>query len=328
MSESRTLRLAMPSMFVVAALALPYVAAPFWVSQIGLSTIWLAIIAMSLTFLIGHAGMVSFVQVGIAGVAGYTVAILTVHHGVSPWAAAAIALVTATVIGALLGAVAVRTYGIYFLMITLTYGMILYLLANQAHELTGGHNGIQAIARPSIGGLSLNNSRVLYYTSLAVLIGVWVLLSYVARTPFGLTARGIRDNPGRMRALGFNVELHRIAVFALAAFIAAIGGLFAAWYNAQISPGTIDIVRVVNVLIIAIIGGMFRLGGAIAGALLFTVLTNYMILFTPRYNTMIGVIFVLVLLLSPGGLAGIWERLTARIPAMAGRTGRARIRSD
>ncbi len=313
MNELRALRLGLPAVFVAVALALPLFAPRFWVVQIGVSTFWLAVIAMSLVFLIGHCGMVSFVQVGIAGSAGYTLAILTVNHGVHPWLAVLFAVTIATVVGAVLGAIAVRTYNIYFLMITLTYGMIAYLLANQAHHITGGHNGIRGIVRPSIAGFSLAQPTVLYYTSLAVMLAVWALLTYVSRTPFGLTARGVRDNPSRMRALGFTVEWHRIGAFTLAAFIAAVGGVLAAWYNAQISPGTIDIIRIVNVLVIAVIGGMFRLGGAIAGALLFPLLANYAILFTPRYNTYIGVIFILVLLLSPGGLAGIWERAMERI---------------
>jgi branched-chain amino acid transport system permease protein len=319
MRKPLPLRLLLPGLFVLGGLILPLVAPQFWVVQIGTATLWLAMIAMSLVFLIGHCGMVSFAQVGLSGVAGYTLAILASREGLDPWLASLVALLVATAVGAFLGAVAVRTYGIYFLMITLTYGMIAYLLANQAHHITGGHNGIRGVPRPSIAGASLGDPTVLYLTAFAVLLGVWGLLSYVARTPFGLAARGVRDNPERMRALGFNVELHRIGAFTLAAFIAGLGGLFAVWYNAQISPGSIDIIRVVNVLIIAVIGGMYRLGGAVAGALLFTLLANYMILVTPRYNMIIGVIFVLVLLLSPGGLAGIWERTTAQLKAVSTR---------
>ena len=146
---------------------------------------------------------------------------------------------------------------------------------------------------------------------------VFLGLRYASRTPFGLALQGLRDEPDRMRALGFNVTLHRILAFTLAAFIAAIAGVLSVWYNRRISPGSINLAQTIDVLIIAVVGGLYRLEGAWVGALTYALLDNYSREWTPtignvlgpeRFNTIIGVVFLVIVLLSPGGLVGLWER--------------------
>ncbi len=144
---------------------------------------------------------------------------------------------------------------------------------------------------------------------------MYVLLRYVVRTPFGLTLQGIRDDPVRMRSLGYNVALHRTLAFAFAGFIAAIGGILFVWWNAQIAPSTIGLGATIDVLVIAVIGGMFRLEGAWFGALVFVVINNYapdIGFVSDRFHTLIGVIFLVIVLVSPDGLMGLWERATSR----------------
>ena len=132
------------------------------------------------------------------------------------------------------------------------------------------------------------------------------MVRYVVRTPFGIALQGVRDEPVRMRALGFNIGLHRTLAFGLAAFIAAIAGIFSVWYNTQISPASIDLTRTNDVLIVAVIGGLYRLEGAWIGAFIFAVLDNYVRDYTDRFNTVIGLVFLVIVLLSPGGVVGIF----------------------
>jgi branched-chain amino acid transport system permease protein len=141
------------------------------------------------------------------------------------------------------------------------------------------------------------------------------------RTPFGLAMQGIRDDPTRMRALGYNVELHRTVAFGVGAFIAALGGTLSVWFNTQISPGSISITQTIDVLIIAVVGGLYRLEGAWVGALFFALLDNYSRSWTPtvgswlgpdRFATIIGIVFLVIVLASPGGLVGIWDSLKTR----------------
>jgi branched-chain amino acid transport system permease protein len=123
-----------------------------------------------------------------------------------------------------------------------------------------------------------------------------------------------------MAALGYNVTAHRVAAFAFAGLVAACGGVLAVWYNGQIAPGSIDLTRTIDVLVIAVIGGLYRLEGAWVGALAVTLLTNFANDYTARFNTVIGLIFIGILLLSPGGITGIWQNVAGR--ARGGRSGR------
>jgi branched-chain amino acid transport system permease protein len=143
---------------------------------------------------------------------------------------------------------------------------------------------------------------------------VYASLRYVARTPFGLTLQGIRDDPVRMSSLGYNVTLHRTLAFAFAGLIAAIGGVLFVWWNAQIAPSTIGLSATIDVLVIAVIGGLYRLEGAWLGALVFVLINNYaqdIGFVSERFHTLIGVIFLVIVLVSPNGLIGLWERFTA-----------------
>ena len=113
-------------------------------------------------------------------------------------------------------------------------------------------------------------------------------MRYVSRTPFGLALQGLRDEPARMRALGFNVRLHRTLAFTFAAFIAAFAGILAVWYNRRISPGSINLGQTIDVLVIAVIGGLYRLEGAWVGALTFALLDNYSREWTPEIGNVLG----------------------------------------
>jgi branched-chain amino acid transport system permease protein len=167
----------------------------------------------------------------------------------------------------------------------------------------------------------------LYYTALVASVLIFLGLRYVSRTPFGLSLQGQRDEPARMRALGFDVTRHRVAAFGLAAFVAAIGGILSVFYNRRISPGSIDLAQTIDILIIAVVGGLYRLQGAWVGGLLYALIDNYSRKWTPsvgdvlgpeRFNTIIGVVFLVIVLASPGGLVGLWEQGRDRLRRRGG----------
>ncbi len=142
------------------------------------------------------------------------------------------------------------------------------------------------------------------------------------RTPFGLTLQGVRDDPVRMSSLGYNVALHRTIAFTFASFVAAIGGVLFVWWNGHVDPASIDLSATIDVLVIAVIGGLYRLEGAWVGAFVFVVINNYFqrIGFSwgswisqDRFDTLIGLVFLLIVLVSPGGLVGLWERLVSLV---------------
>jgi branched-chain amino acid transport system permease protein len=304
---------------LVATLA-SFLVSEFWLSQILTKALWIGLAASSLIFLSAYAGMVSLGQVAVYGTAGMTYANLVAADGGnpaawSPWLAVIGAIVVATAVGFLFGLIASRSEGIYFLMLTLAFSVLVYYFFSQVTQLSG-FGGVNNLDLPGLVGDPGADPAALYFTSLAVCVGLYLFMRYVARTPFGLSMQGLRDEPARMRALGFNVRLHRTLAFTFAAFIAAFAGILAVWYNRRISPGSINLGQTIDILIIAVIGGLYRIEGAWVGALAFALLDNYSREWTPeignvlgpeRFNTLLGIIFLIIVLVSPGGLVGAWE---------------------
>ena len=305
------------------AVLAPFYVSSYWVSSLLTQMLFLGIVASSLIFLSAYGGMVSLGQVAIYGIAGFVFGNLTTNGntkglnlGWSPWVGIIVAIAVAVVIAVLFGALASRSAGIYFLMITLTYSVIANLFFGQVTDLSG-FGGISGIRAPSwIGNVSAHANR-LYYVALVAAALVYLLIRYIVRTPFGLTLQGVRDDPVRMSSLGYNVTLHRTLAFAFAGFVAAVGGLLFVWWNGHVDPASIDLGATIDVLVIAVIGGLYRLEGAWLGALVFVVINNYFqrIGFSwgtwisqERFHTLIGLVFLLIVLLSPSGLIGLWER--------------------
>jgi branched-chain amino acid transport system permease protein len=313
---------------VVALLLLlaPLLVSEFFVSVILTKALWLGLAAASLIFLSAYGGMVSLGQVAVYGVAGMTYANLVAADGGSaaawsPWLAVIGAIVVATAVGLLFGAIASRSEGIYFLMLTLAFSVLVYYFFSQVTQLSG-FGGVNNLDLPSLVGDPGADPARLFYVSVVVCLAMYLWLRYVSRTPFGLALQGLRDEPARMRALGFDVRLHRTLAFTLGAFVAAFAGILAVWYNRRISPGSINLGQTIDVLVIAVIGGLFRLEGAWVGALTFALLDNYSREWTPqignvlgpeRFNTLLGIIFLIIVLVSPGGLVGLWEKGADRL---------------
>jgi branched-chain amino acid transport system permease protein len=310
---------------VVAALA-PLYTTDFFLNVILTKALWLGVAAASLIFLAAYGGMVSLAQVGLYGVAGMAYANLVLADGGSaaawnPWIATVAALVVATLVGLGFGWIAARSEGIYFLMITLAFSVLVFYFFSQVTQLSG-FGGVNNLDLPGILGNPEEDPAPRYFVTLVVAVLVFLLLRGVSRTAFGLGLQGIRDEPARMRALGFDVTLHRMLAFSLAAFVAGIAGVLSVWYNRRITPGSINLEQTINILIIAVIGGLYRLEGAWVGALAYALIDNYSrewvpdvgnILGSARFNTIIGLVFLIIVLLSPGGLVGIWEDLRDRL---------------
>jgi branched-chain amino acid transport system permease protein len=307
-----------PGLAIVLVLLLaPLLFTDFYLSAVITKALWLGIAAASLIFLAGYVGMISLGQVALYGVAGFTMANLVAADGGSPiawnpWLGALVGILGCTGVGLFFGAIASRSYGIYFLMITLAFAVIASLFFGQVTQLSG-FGGVNNVDRPDIVSNPVTDPANLFYIALGAAAAVYLLIRYLGRTPFGLALQGIRDDPSRMRALGYNVPLLRMLAFGLGALIAALAGILSVWWNTRISPGSIDLARTLDVLIIAVIGGLYRLEGAWVGAIVFTVLDNWtrgLEIVGGRFNTVIGVIFLAIVLLSPGGLMGIWQSIT------------------
>jgi branched-chain amino acid transport system permease protein len=261
----------------------------------------------------------------VAGLAGYMVAILGesgmahISLGLPWWITIPAAILIATLFGTLVGALAVRTEGIYTIMITLAIASAFFYFTRQNHVIFNGYSGFNLVVPPALFGVDWREPTPFYYLTLGVAALCYGAVRYVARAPFGLALQGVRDNARRMAALGFNVTAHRVLAYSFASVIAALGGILLVWQNAQIAPGTAGIGPVIDILVIAVVGGVGRPVGPFIGAFIYVMLRTFspdvlLVFGLPgeRYNLLIGLGFLLIVFFSPDGVLGLWERARAR----------------
>ncbi len=306
-------------------LMMPLIAGDFVLFQIFGWAFILGMIALSLMFLAGYGGMVSLVQMTVAGAAGYMVAIFgdsaitAISLGWPWWLTIPVALIIATAFGTLCGALAVRTEGIYTIMITLAIAAAFFYFTRQNYVVFNGFAGFNGVLPPELFGVNWRGAKAFYYLTLFWATASYLAVLYVSRSPFGLALQGVRDNPRRMAALGFNVTAHRIAAYTFASLIAAIGGILLVWSNAQISPGTAGIGPAIDILVIAVVGGIGRPIGPFIGALIYVLLRTFALdvltgvgLPPERFQLLIGLGFLVIVFWSPDGVLGLWDRWRAR----------------
>jgi len=316
---------------VIVALG-PLIVTDYWVSFILTQTFLFGIAAASLIFLSAYGGMISLAQAALYGIAAFALgnmvtsgSVKGLHLGIDPWLGVVLAIVITTAIGFVFGAVASRSTGIYFLMITLTYAVIAFYFFGQVTQVSGfsGIAGIQDHT-PGLVGDPVTQPNRLYYIALVTALLVYLAIRYVVRTPFGIAFQGVRDDPVRMGSLGYNVSLHRTLAFTFAAFIASLAGVLYGWWNGVVAPDNVGLGATVDLLIIAVIGGLGRVEGAWLGAFAFIVINNYVRdvsvpVLGGSFNTVIGLIFLAIVIVSPDGLMGLWDRLVQAV--LRGRGG-------
>lgn len=302
-------------------LAYPAFASSFFIFQIGAYTLILGTIALSLMMLAGYGGMVSLAQLTVAGLAAYMMAILGTNSmevmglGWPWWLTVLTAVMAAALFSTFIGAISVRTEGIYTIMITLAIAVAFFYFVRQNYDLFNGFSGFAGIKPPTILGIYWRDPVPFYYLSLAIAAGFMAAVYYGSKSTFGLSLQAIRDNPRRMHALGYNVTLHRITAYFFAGVIAGVAGVLLVWFNGRISPGSIGVDVAIDILVIAVVGGMRHPIGPFLGALAFVLLENFAIdlIDRERFNMVIGTAFLLVVLFSPDGILGLWDRIKPKL---------------
>jgi branched-chain amino acid transport system permease protein len=309
-------------------LLMPALANNFVLFQIFGWSFILGMIALSLMVLAGHGGMVSLIQMTVGALAGYVVAILgtsgvpQISLGWPWWLYIPLAILIATLFGTLVGALAVRTEGIYTytIMITLAIAAAFFYFTRQNYTIFNGYTGFNNVVPPALFGIDWRQPVPFYYLTLGCAALSYFAVVWMARTPFGLALQGVRDNPRRMSALGFHVTAHRILAYSFASVIAAFGGILLVWQNAQVVPGTAGIPQVIDILVIAVVGGLRHPIGPFIGALIFALLSVFssdiLVAFGvtgERFKLVVGLGFLAVVFFSPDGVLGLWERYRMRM---------------
>ncbi len=290
----------------------PFLAGDFYInlaSQILIASIF----ALSLNLLVGFGGMTSLGHASYLGVAAYISALLTSRYGFGHGAAAILSISGTVAMAAFFGMIALRATGLGFLMITLALSQVLWGLAYRMSNVTNGDNGITGLTRPAPFGFSLDSPVSFYWFALIVATIAFLAMIIFVSSAFGSSLKGVRDQPRRMAALGFNPWLIRWITFVYAGFWGGVSGLLYVYYHKYIHPTSLSITSSAEALLGVIAGGSGTLGGPAVGAALVLLLKNYASAYLERWNMLLGFVFLFIVIAMPAGIVPGFSRLTAAL---------------
>jgi branched-chain amino acid transport system permease protein len=290
----------------------PFLAGDFYLnlaSQILIASVF----ALSLNLLVGFGGMTSLGHASYLGVAAYISALLTSRYGFGHGAAAIISISGTVAMAAFFGVIALRATGLGFLMITLALSQVLWGLAYRMSNVTNGDNGITGLTRPAPFGIPLDSPVAFYWFALIVATVAFLMMAIFVSSAFGSSLKGVRDQPRRMAALGFSPWLIRWITFVYAGFWGGVSGLLYVYYHKYIHPTSLSITSSAEALLGVIAGGSGTLGGPAVGAALVLLLKNYVSAYLERWNMLLGLVFVFIVLVMPAGIVPGFSRLTAAL---------------
>jgi len=300
---------------VIAAL----VTMPYWMAAIGgyteLATriLVMGLAAMSLNFLLGYTGVLSFGHAAYFGLGGYGAAMAIKYLGFGTLPAIALGAVTATVAAAAIGALIVRRRGVYFAMVTIAFGQVFYFIAFRWSEVTGGDDGLTGWRRLPIPlGFSTlrieQSDKAFYYFVLVAFALCVAAMARLIASPLGRSFVAIRENERRARFLGLAIESRIWLSFVISCFFVSIAGALYALLNNFIDPRALRFDLSGDFVIMAVMGGMRSFWGPLFGAAIFVALQDYLSSHTENWMFVIGLVFVLVVRFFPRGLVGMLSR--------------------
>ena len=296
---------------LLALIALPFVANVFGEAfYIALATriLIFALAATSLNLILGFGGMVSFGHAAFLGVGAYTVVILSQMGVVDAWVAWPTAMVVAGLFALLIGAVSLRTQGVYFIMITLAFAQMMYYLV-VSFKAYGGDDGMSLPARSRIGFLDMFNDTHFYYVTLLACVAVLVLTARVLNARFGHVLQAIRENEVRMQSLGYAVFRYKLCAFVMSGALAGLAGALLANQSGFVSPAMMQWSQSGMLMMMVILGGVGHLYGGVWGAIVFLLLEEILSHFTIHWQLGLGALLLMVVLLLPNGLTSALTHL-------------------
>lgn len=294
-----------------AGIVILFMLLPFYASEYAITTfirtIYFGFLALAMGFLIGQGGMVSLTHTAFFGIAGYVIGLFGYERGWQFPLADIFAVIVVLLFALVFGLIAMRAQKIVFLMITLAFGQVVWAFALQNATFLHGWAGIRGIRPYVVLGINFNDKANFYWAALTLFgIGLFVLRRFV-NSPFGLALNGTRESARRMAALGYPVYWIRVVAFLIAAVYAGLGGILATYNTGVITPTTIQLSRTIWVLLMVILGGASYFWGPVVGTVVAVWLDVLISQVTERYNTVIGIIFVLTVLFSPKGILGFLD---------------------
>lgn len=289
---------------------------PYHLQSLATKALIFAVFSMSLNILTGYAGLFSLGHAAYFGAGAFAIGALYIHGGIkSLWLGAPFGILTAGAVAAILGIVALRVSGVYFLLITFAFGQLLYSVAWKWSWLKSpGAEGIAGISKPTLGLPWFHWGTTSFYYFVLLVFAVCFFIIYLnLRSPFGLALRGIRECEDRMRCLGYHVWLHKYVAFIIAGLFAGVAGVLFAYHNGLVLPVHVDVTTSTLVMLMVIIGGAGTVFGPLIGAAVIVFVEFFASTFLPeRWPLILGAVFVASVMYLRGGIAqhlsALWER--------------------
>ncbi|MDB5547954.1 MAG: inner-rane translocator [Tardiphaga sp.] len=307
-------RFILMAVLLVAAIALPFVASTYYVQFIGKAFI-MGMLAMALNLVVGHGGLVSLCHAALFGLAGYVLALTTPKYDpASLLLTLPLAVLASSVAALVIGALALRTRGIYFIMVTLAFGEMLFFFFHDT-KVAGGSDGAFINTKPELALfgtrlLDLDKPVAFYFVVLTCLVAVIALLTMIVRSPFGHALAAARDNERRARSLGFPIFRMRLIAFVISGAVAGLAGYLAAAQFGFIAPQMLGWHVSATILVMVLIGGLRSVTGPLLGALVLIALEEVLKATTDYWKLAEGLIIIGIVLALPGGVRQLWPMVS------------------
>jgi branched-chain amino acid transport system permease protein len=286
----------------IIGLILPRVVGEFWV-HVAVEILVLGLFAVSFNMIFGYMGQLSFGHAAYYGVGAYATGLLMVKASLPLPVGLVLSMAAAGICALIIGYFCVRLTGIYFAILTLAFGQMLYYIIFQWYSFTGGDNGLQGIVPPDL----LFGATAYYYFTLCVVTAALIVMWYISRSPFGYTMRSIRENADRTRFIGINVRRYMLINFVVAAMFAGLAGGLWGPFNRSIAPDLCNWHQSGIPVFMAVIGGPMGFLGPMIGSVIYTFLMAFVTGFTQYWPLVIGSVIIFVVLFMPGGVLGLVE---------------------
>jgi branched-chain amino acid transport system permease protein len=295
-------------LILILLLAAPSLVSRFYVYILAVIFVT-ALLTMSLNMVVGHGGLYQFHHAVFYGIGAYTFALLMTRTSLPFWVALIAGPVMAAMFGALIGWFCIRLSKLYFGMLQISLGSLIWAVVFRWYDLTHGDDGIHGIPLPDW----IFSSKSIYYFILSVLVICLVLMHLILKSPFGTTLLAIRDNPERCEAVGINVRRHQLLAIVIATFFAGLAGVLFVVLEGSVFPDLMFWTLSLEVFIMCLLGGWFTFAGPILGAAMMVALRTFVGTYTQYWTLILGVILILLIFFLPEGVMGfLASRFTRR----------------
>jgi len=293
------------ALIAVVLILAPLIAPLFWVYILALIFVT-SLLAMSLNLVLGYGGVYQLHHAVFYGIGAYTAALILAKTSLPVWVGFVAGPLVAGASGLVIGWFCIRLTKLYFGMLQISLGSLIWIIVSRAYSITGGDNGMHDIPVPAL----LRSSNGVYYFTLAVLIICLVAMYLIVKSPFGSTLQATRDNPQRCEAVGINVKRHQLIAIGIAALFAGVAGVLFVGLERSVFPGLLFWALSLEVFVMCLLGGWFTFAGPIVGAAVVVALRTSVSIYTDYWTLVLGVILILLIFFLPEGVMGFFlERL-------------------